>query len=257
MPDLRRFYASSVDADAGTVLLEGPEAHHALHVIRVRPGEEAAVFDGLGNEWRAEVAAAERKRVRLIIKDGRNDPAPPPLTLLQAWLHRDEAAEDLVRRCTELGATQILFFVAERSERVPAAERMEKKLDKYRRTAVESCKQCGRNWLPRIAFRGAFAEALDGLPPKARLGIALQRTEAHALADLAAAEHPALVIGPEGDFTDEEVDAAVSRGGMPLSLGATTFRAEVAAALGAALIGYERGLLGPRPEKARQQADGG
>ena len=220
-------------------MLEGDEAHHALHVVRVRPGDAVALFDGEGQECQGNVAAVARHGVRVEILD-RRESSPPAfhVTLLAATLNNQKAIEELIRRCTEVGVSRFVLFPSRHSERRTL------RVDKWARIAIEACKQCGRLWLP------AFEEA-DGLESalamsKGRIYVATQHTAASPIAIDAGASEVSVAVGHEGDFSGDEVDRFLEMGALPLSLGDATYRSEVAAFLASALLLYKLGGLGPR-----------
>ncbi|MBI4560051.1 MAG: 16S rRNA (uracil(1498)-N(3))-methyltransferase [Candidatus Hydrogenedentes bacterium] len=237
MSHLHRFYVPGLADNASTLTLTGAEAHHALRVVRLAHGQKVAVFDGRGRECFGTVNRATRRELEIEITERHVEPEPAyRLTLMQAWLHHSRAIEESVRHGTEIGVTDFCFFRAAQSERAPDLK------DKLQRIAIETCKQCGRLWLPRFesapnltdaleASRGALLVATRDIP-----GISLKE----AIQDHS---HVTLVVGPEGDFTAEELQHILSRGARPISLGRTTFRSETAAILGATLILYELGLF--------------
>lgn len=250
MPHLHRIYIPVETAGTGEIVVDGDEAHHAIHVVRVRPGEPVALFDGHGREISGEVVAAGKKE--LVIQALEERVLPPPqrrLSLLQAWLHRDKALDFIVQHGTELGVARFVFFRAQRSERKPVHS------DKWTRAAIEACKQCGRLWLPEFTIVEGIEEAVNdaGAP------VLLATKDLHAapLRTALGSTSVALMVGPEGDFTDEEVAAALDADVTPVSFGAATYRSEVAALIGAALIQYELGELGPLPHPSRGLPTGG
>jgi 16S rRNA (uracil1498-N3)-methyltransferase len=241
MAHLHRFHMEEPPASGGTAELSADEAHHALRVVRVRVGDVVGLFDGAGGTWDATVADADKRRVWLHVGSGRVVPAPrPALTLVQAWLHRPQPMEDLVRRGTELGVARFCFYRAGRSQSAPKIP------DKWRRLAIEACKQCGNVWLPRFDTASDLGAALGDLGGTILLATADEPPVplAHAVAG---ADAVALVVGPEGDFSPEERALALAAGAQPLSLGDTVFRAEAAAEIALGLIRYVTGGLGALP----------
>jgi 16S rRNA (uracil1498-N3)-methyltransferase len=240
MPHLHRFYIDPEAIGDAAAELSGAEAHHALHVVRIREGDEVALFDGRGGRWRGRVVKRGRGEVQFeLLEAERVEPPPVRLTLVQAMLRRDKALEALARRVTELGVARVVLFEAERSER-PA-----KVHDKVRNAAVEAAKQCGQAWLPAWRTAGCLEEAL-GEGEGGLLVATADRPPVPLTEALGETASPAVVVGPAGDLTGEELERALARGGQPISLGEITFRAEQAAALACALVMYERGRLGPR-----------
>lgn len=242
MPHLHRFFVESGTEPGASCPLPREEAHHAFHVVRVRVGDEVELFDGRGHAWTARVTEATRRDVSVSVESERTeDPPKARLTLLQAWLNREKTVDELVRRATEVGVDRFVFFRSGHSDRDV------KRVDKLERAAIEVCKQSGRGWLPTFETADGLAEALA-----AAGGLKLVATmdaETVPLRDALASRGDnadvALLVGPEGDFTAEELQAALESGAQPVSLGTLTFRSEAAAALASALVLYELGRLGP------------
>ena len=237
-----RFYVPPEGFSGGDIALPPEEAHHALHVVRVKPEDVVSLFDGSGREVEGVVIQATKREVIVAPRVERLSPKPSvQLTLLQAWLLRERSVEYVIQHGTEVGIARFCFFRARHSEKMPKAD--EKSLEKWRRIAIETCKQCGRLWLPDFAAETSFADALE--TAKGRLLIATQDAVPTVLRDAVAGQTElALAIGPEGDFAAEEVALARDRGAMPIGLGDATYRSEVAATLASALVLYECGQLG-------------
>jgi 16S rRNA (uracil1498-N3)-methyltransferase len=233
-----RFFVEEEFSGSGEVVLTGPEAHHALHVVRVQQGEPVALFDGHGREIVGTVARASRREVTVAVEEIRETPRPTvSLSICQAWLHREKSLEYLVERGTELGVSEFVFYRGDHSEGAPRVS------GKLRRAAVEACKQCGRLWLPD--FR--TSADLDACIEEAR-GAKLAATHdlpAHPLRSASFGNEAAIFVGPEGDFSARELQLLSDARVVALSLGPATFRSEVAATLAAALALYEMGGLGP------------
>lgn len=240
MPHVYRFHIPP-DSDAGSeIALSAEEAHHALHVVRARPGEQVVLFDGRGREICGTIARTTHRDVFVTPEEECRIPAPAVrVTLLQAWLLREKSIEYIIQHGTEAGVTHFRFFRARHSEKSPRVN------PKWERHAIEACKQCGRAWLPTFDaatdLQGALTDiagpvliATQHVPPLP-LRTALRGSP----------REVALLVGPEGDFASEEVDLAMARGAIPVSLGSATYRSEVAAVLTVALVQYEVGALGP------------
>jgi len=241
MSQLHRFYLPTLADHADIARLPEDELHHALHVVRLRSGDRIRLFDGDGVYADAQVTAATKRDLELEIGPLHRDPQPTVrLTLAQAWLNHAHATETLIRRGTELGVDEFLFFKAEHSEKSP------KESDKWLRMAIESCKQCGRNRLPIFRSAKSIDDILAARPP--RLIVATQAVQAKAAREIVGdARDVLLLIGPEGDFSARELAALFEAGAHPLSLGPLTLRAEVAGTTAIAIIQYHLGRLGPIP----------
>lgn len=235
-----RFYIPPETPSVEEVVLPAEEGRHALHVVRLRPGDRVVLFDGRGRELTGAIRRTTRREVVVAIENEQRVPPPrKSVALLQAALNREKTTETLIRRGTELGVARFCFFKGDHSDRAPRFT------EKWRRVAIEACKQCRRAWLPQFEVAPDLRAAVDNVPET--LLIATQHAEPTPLHQ-ALADDPdgiAVLAGPEGDFSAEELGLARERGAVPVSLGRTTFRAEVAAAVVLALVFYELGELGP------------
>jgi 16S rRNA (uracil1498-N3)-methyltransferase len=243
MAHVHRFYIAPEVPTAAELALSREETHHALHVVRVRSGEPVELFDGQGRTLRGTVRTEGRRRAFVQVDDETRTPAPAAaLTLVQAWLNHDKAVDAIIRDCTALGVTDFCFFRARHSERAP------RRPERWRQIAIESCKQCGRAWLP------SFTEAVDLdaalADPAGTLLVATNDLPPSPLRQSLKEGRVALLVGPEGDFTEEELATAARHGAKALSLGSATFRSEVAATVASALVLYEFDALGPRSAAA-------
>ncbi len=238
MAHVFRFHILPETPFAESLALPPEEAHHALHVVRVATGDRVTLFDGHGREIDATVAQVSHREVIVDCGEERRIEKPAVrVSIMQAWLLREKSVESVIRRGTELGVARFCFFRARHSEKTPRLN------PKWERLAIETCKQCGRAWLPtfevvsdlRCAFEAAEGVSLfatSDIPPRP-------------LRDALHGEAASVFAGPEGDWSPEETREAQDRGVVPISLGPAVYRSEVASTLAAALVLYEWGQLGP------------
>jgi 16S rRNA (uracil1498-N3)-methyltransferase len=228
-----RFFCPTPPRD-GRIRLEGDESRHLSRVRRFGPGAVVEIFDGGGFATSAKVTDQGKDWVDLrVVGDPLPDRVTPCRLTLATAVPKGDRFDWLVEKATEVGVARVVPIVTERSVVDPRAT----KLDRLRRTVVEASKQCGRNrlmvlepplsWSAWLAESSAFALRLiahpGGLPPSS-WPRAPHGGEA------------ALVIGPEGGFTDVEVAAARAAGWQCASLGATLLRVETAGLVGCAAI---------------------
>lgn len=200
--------------------LDADASAHLVRVLRARPGDELALFDGRGSEYLGVVAESDAGacRVRLV---ERLRHAPPParrLRLLQASIRT--GLEGVLQQATELGVTDIAVFRARRSP--PAAWRRER----AERVVAGAAEQCGRLFLPALSYRETLAEALGLAGGGVRL---IAVPGAGALAGTSLDADVAVAVGPEGGFAPEELDLAAAAGFEAVGFGALTLRAATAA----------------------------
>jgi 16S rRNA (uracil1498-N3)-methyltransferase len=217
-----RFYVNCPLAP-GPVVVEGAEAHHLATVCRLRPGDAVCLFNGDGYQYPAEVIEVARRTVTLRI-DGVESPMREVGFRLEvaAPLPKGDRAQFLLEKLTELGVTAFYPLQTARSVVHPR----ETKLDKLQRHVIEASKQCGRNVLLRVEPLTTWADfnRRDGLP-----ALRILADPTGEPARFAAGQDVLFAVGPEGGFTDEEVNLARDAGWQVVSLGLRILRVETAA----------------------------
>lgn len=226
----RRFFVPELDAREPDVTLPPDEARHAGRVLRLSVGALVSVFDGRGHEWSAEVTSVARDRATLRLQQPITPVAETriPVTLAISVLKGDKM-DDVVRDAVMLGAAAILPVISARSEVTLAALGRGERVERWRRIAIASAKQCGRAVVPAVAAPDAFAQVLAGPTAATRLVLAEPHASAIAVIDLTAAARPSeaqLWVGPEGGWTEDELRQAETAGAIGLRLGARTLRAD-------------------------------
>ena len=225
--------------------LSGDEAHHLAQVLRLQPGASVSVFDGDGRSAQAKLLEVSRSRVALELGEVRScSPLLPVLTLAQA-IPKGKLMDLIVQKAVELGIAAIQPLVTRHTIVHPG----EGKSEKWRRTALEACKQCGQDRLPAIPdaldFDRWLATQAAAAPPFPLRLIASLAAAARPLRDVLP-EHPAtthatLLVGPEGDFSPDETAAALAAGFLPVSLGRIVLRVETASLFGLSALRYQFG----------------
>jgi 16S rRNA (uracil1498-N3)-methyltransferase len=222
-----RFYLPPA-AWTETPFLEGDEAKHLAQVLRIQSGATITVFDGLGNFAEARVLSVSKQRVDLMLELAECKPTPlPEITLAQA-IPKGKNMDWIVQKAVELGVSKIQPIVTRNTIVSPSDD----KAEKWRRTALEACKQCAQFTIPVIEDPMTFDAWLKSLDPSELKIIASLAENPKNFRETLAA-HPeiqsiTLLIGPEGDFTPQETQAALSVGYIPVTLGDLVLRVETA-----------------------------
>lgn len=226
----RRFLVSAIPSE-GEVEITGGEAHHLLHVVRLKVGDPIVVFDGRGTEFEAELTVCGKSSAMAKVV-GRADSSESPLDLAVAVaVPKMDSMSRIVQKLTELGVYRILPIVTERTTvTAPGAVRQ---VTRWQRIATEACKQAGRAMVPEVEGPSSFFELLEKDLPVARF---LLTVGGPALRELERPPSCLVAIGPEGGWTTEETEAALSHGFQPLGLGPRTLRTETAALAAAAIL---------------------
>ncbi len=213
----------------GRVVLDGAEGRHAAVVRRLRPGERVDLTDGAGRV--AECVVAEALSAALVCDvRARSDLAVPrPRMVVVQALAKGSRGELAVELLTEVGADVIVPWAAARSVTRWREDRAAKGLARWRVTAREAAKQARRAWHPTVREPATTAEVAR-LLAAAALPLVLHED---ADAPLAARPVPAtgdvaVVVGPEGGLTDEELATFTQAGAAPVRLGPTVLRTSTA-----------------------------
>ncbi len=238
---MHRFYFSNFQQAA----LVGDEAHHAIHVLRLKAGDTVNIFDGRGHEAQCTIAEVGKDSVRLtILQKSNTPPLPRRITLAQAVPKKN--MDLIVQKATELGAAAIVPLISERT--VVQLDEDAKKLDRWRAIALDACKQCGNNWLPEIQPPQKAKDFLSALGKFDLKLIASLQPDSKLLKQILSSASPIqasaspsvlILVGPEGDFTPAELSLAKSSGCLPLSLGPLVLRAETAALYTLSILHHE------------------
>lgn len=222
-----RIYSTRKLHSNSEILLDPEPSRHLVRALRLPVGERLTLFDGDGGEYPGEIIAIEKKNVRVITGSHLPKDNESPLDIhLGVAVSRGERMDWIVQKSTELGVRSLTPLWTERTEVKLAGDRAEKKRLHWQQVAVSACEQCGRNRLPNIL-------------PFLRVDAWLQSTVAeckfvlHHRADgnNEVAEAPAsiaLLVGPEGGLSENEIVSAEQSGYASLRLGPRVLRTETA-----------------------------
>jgi 16S rRNA (uracil1498-N3)-methyltransferase len=245
---MRRFYLPPDQCQSVPLTLTGAEARHVTEVLRIRAGDEAAILDGKGREFRCRAEKVERTRIQFAVLETSSSPAPVcRITLVQA-IPKGKILESIIQKATELGVWRIIPLLSERVTTHLEGESVERKAERWRQTAVEAIKQCGQRWLPTVEPPIPLP-ALLARDDKHELALAgsLQDGSRHPREYFSSYQRergrrPASIvvwIGPEGDFSPGELAAIEKSGALPMTLGPLILRSETAAIYTLSIINYE------------------
>jgi 16S rRNA (uracil1498-N3)-methyltransferase len=235
-----RFFCALPDEPAGSLVLPAAVAHHVERVLRLSAGDALTLFDGRGFEVDARLEG--RGRDLCAILGARRVPVRESalrITLIQCLAGSDKM-DWIVQKAVELGVTCVQPVSSRRAVVRLAGERAQRRVEHWRQIAIAACEQCGRNVVPEVrpllTFEQAVADA-DGqrlvLHPEG--GVPLRG------ANLSVAEPISLLVGPEGGFDTDELQAARGHGFVPLTLGPRVLRTETA---GMAVLAALHALIG-------------
>jgi len=240
---MRRFYAPPERFREGRVTLAPGETRHLALVLRLPVGAAVEVTDGDGRVFAAQVQSLGREAVLQVIEELPSVSESRLALTLGLGLAKGDTLDLVVRQATEMGVTEIVLFVSERSE-VSASGRETRRLARWQKLARESLKSCRRARLPLISGVRDFAAALQG-PEEAKF-LFWEEAEPGGLKELLNRPGPRsarVLIGPEGGFSAREVAQAQAAGFKVTSLGPRRLRVETAALTALALLQFAWGDL--------------
>jgi len=254
----RRFYAppNAFALDGACVELSAEETRHLRDVLRLREGDEAFVFDGAGREFACVVRALAARGASIpatLEVRGQVAPQKPesPLDLtLAVALLKGEKFDLVVQKATELGVSRVVPLLTKRADVKPHDARdTARRVERWRRLALEASKQSGRALVPEVSVPVAFASLMQ-IPPASQTARRLMFAERSGrklseTIDDAGARRSKLtaLVGPEGGWADEEIEQARGAGWDVVTLGGRTLRAETACLVVAALLQHLFGDL--------------
>lgn len=239
------------DGGQRQVTIGGADAHHLARVLRAKPGDRISVTDGQGNLYEVELAVVTPETVQGDVLQIGPDQAEPALkiTLFQSIL-KGEKMDWVLQKGTEIGITAFVPFLSDRTVARPAPHQFAKKQERWQKIVTAAAKQSGRGLIPTVhpvtpwsAMPRLLTEHFTLVAWEGETTCSLRQ----ALSQREQLTAVQLVIGPEGGFSSEEVEALVHQGALSVSLGPRILRAETAGPLAAGLLLYHYGALESAP----------
>jgi 16S rRNA (uracil1498-N3)-methyltransferase len=237
---MRRFFAEPHSFSDGSVVLDAEEAKHARDVLRLRTGDEIAVFDGCGNEYSARLKELSKNRAtaQVIEKLEPSAPESPVAISLASVAIPGEKYDLIVQKAVELGVVRFIPLYSVRSE--IKLKDLFKKFDRWRRIALHAAKQCGRATLMSIEDPRDVKEILAAVGAE-QAKIFFSERDGSSLPEVANPSSMTVVIGPKGGWDDSEIELAASHGFSIVTLGGRIMRAETAAIALTAILQHRFG----------------
>ena len=245
----RRFYAPPGSVKGRAITLDEGESHHLSRVLRMNEGDRVFVFDGVGKEYECRVSRIARGSAELeIIKDAVSmAESPLSLTLAQAMAKTDKF-DFIVQKATELGVHGIIPLVTDHADVKLDDTRAGERRERWRRISLESLKQCGRSTLVEITLPARIDSLLELKPiGSGRLFIAFTESGGAPLVEATGGTMRAsaitLMVGPEGGWSEREIELMTRHNVIRATLGPRVLRTETAAVAAVTLLQHLHGDL--------------
>jgi len=239
---MHRFYVDTVDLKANKVLISATEAKHAYKVLRLKPNDLVIALDGKGNQYNGILESINSDQaVILIQKSVHLEPQLPKITLAAA-IPKQSKFEAIVDKATQLGVDRVIPLISERTIVKPELFKQNDKIIRWQKIAIEAAKQCGCLYVPQIAPIHKFKQIAKNANKFDLCLIAAIHDDVVFIKDVLKKERAdsvLVLIGPEGDFTEQEVALARDYGAICVSLGKNILRCETASTMVLSVLNYE------------------
>lgn len=228
------FYIADYDGTETTITLDEDTSRHVIQVLRMKTGEQLNLTDGKGSLLTCEITNENKRHCEVIIKSKVKNQKPARLvTIAISLLKNTNRFEWFLEKATEIGVAAIIPLICERTEK----EKF--RADRLRGICISAMLQSQQTWLPVLQEPVQFDnvemwKCVNGTNFIAHCIEGNKQALAHF--QTSTFPHSLLCIGPEGDFTPEEIALALEHDFIPVSLGETRLRTETAGVVGAALL---------------------
>lgn len=224
---MRSFFVDISSLEVERMTLPQQESKHACRVLRMQEGDQLAILNGRGEVLEGTIETADPKACMIIKREYRHhDPDPQHIHIAIAPTKSNDRFEWFLEKATELGIHEITPLLCAHSERKKI------KWERYQKVLIAAMKQSKRLYLPQLnpltKFKDFIAAHKGGFIAHCEDGSKTQ------LADVLSSNHPLILIGPEGDFSSDEIQLAVTSEYQSISLGTTRLRTETAGILACA-----------------------
>ena len=211
--------------------------HHWVKVLRAQAGEQATLFNGQGGEFQVELVDIAKKSATINILSFNPDNRTPIFTaLLGQVMSKGDRMDYVIQKSVELGVAEIQLLTSERCEMRLKYDRDQKKIDHWQGIAIAACEQCGMNIVPKILVPLTLQDWLKTELPESRLVLAPNKEQVDVLHDIKT--HIALLIGPEGGLSEQEITDANQNGFKNWCIGNRVLRTETAPVVALSILNY-------------------
>lgn len=211
----------------GEQMLGADLAHYIGRVLRLAPGSPIQAFNGSGSEWAGEVSAVSKREITIHLTEQLQGVAESPLAVhLGQAMSRGERMDWAIQKAVELGASEITPLFTERCEVKLQGERADKRQAHWQQVAISACEQCGRSVVPTVHAPTALPDWLATI--QADLKLVLHHRTEQSLTSLDRPTSLALLIGPEGGLSGDEIHIAEQAAFKAARFGPRVLRTETA-----------------------------
>lgn len=241
---MQKFFVDRENINDSKVIITGDDIKHITKVLRKGIGDVLTVSDGHGMEYEVKIAQMDKGKIHAdIIQKIQSQMQTLEITLYQA-LPKSDKMDTIIQKCTELGIAKIVPYISEYTVVTIDDKKFDKKLERWRKIALEACKQCGRPIMPEIAQIHGFDNLLNEINSYDLSILAYEKENSSIkklLSQSSSSKKIAVIVGPEGGFSSEEVRKITNHGAKSVGLGPRILRTETAGMAILCIIMYELG----------------
>jgi 16S rRNA (uracil1498-N3)-methyltransferase len=218
--------------NSNTIILSEETSKHCIQVLRMKKGEQLQLTDGNGNLVTAHILNADRKNCEVVIEEKRfQSPLPGKISIAISVLKNPIRFEWFLEKVTEMGITEIIPLLCKRTER------QHFRFDRMKNILIAAMLQSEQAWLPVLHQPQQVEKIISSSPYAQKIIAHCENDENKKNINAIIISHDAqILIGPEGDFTKDEIELAAKNNYQPVSLGKTRLRSETAGIVAAALL---------------------
>ncbi len=238
-----RIYEPQSTLNVGTtIMLSEDGANHVARVLRMQENDKLVLFNGNGYQYQATITSVTKKTVTVVIDSSEQHLVESPIRIhLGQVLSRGDKMDFTLQKAVELGVNEITPLVSVRCGVRLKDDRLDKKQDSLQKIVISACEQCGRTIVPKVNPIMTLSDFLQQETADFKLTLN-PYTDKH-IKDLAPQSAYRLLIGPEGGFSEEEVQQANAYGYTDVLLGPRILRTETAALVAVSILQAEFGDL--------------
>lgn len=235
---MNRFFIETELTVGSTIQLTETVFHHWVRVLRAQLQEQATLFNGQGGEYLATLTEINKKNAFVTIESfNPNNRSAPFKAVLGQVMSKGDRMDYAIQKATELGVSQIQLLTSERCEMRLKYDRDQKKLDHWQAVAIAACEQCGLNLVPKVLTPISLNEWLNSSElPQSKFVLAPEKEQKDVLAGIQ--PELALLIGPEGGLSENEITQANQAGFMNWCIGDRVLRTETAPVVALSILNY-------------------
>jgi len=243
-----RFFIGPDQVNLPFVTIQGEDVHHISKVLRLKHGDSVVLADGSGKEYVAVLEDLGPSRATARVKEIRPAHGEPPVDVyLLQGLPKGDKLDFVIQKCTEIGIKKIVPVNMDRTIVRLNHDKAAKRQERWQRIAEEAAKQCQRGIVPKVLPVTDLEQALASLPDSANIIVPWECERYLGAKELLAGLNDgpvAILIGPEGGITPEEIEVARKFKAKTVSLGPRVLRTETAGLVILSLVLYQLGDLG-------------